>query len=164
MTAHLTVQRLSHIGICVSDLERSTAFYRDVFAYEVVSTIKIGPEADTLLDLKNTKLDAVYMQRPGEDTRLELLYYHSPGFQHTTEPRPVNLSGLTHLSFRTSDFDAVVAAAIKAGGAYLERSATHNPTYKMKAGFILDPDQLRIELLEAPGDPNYLPGQKTKKT
>jgi len=163
MTAHTLIQRLSHIGLCVSDLERSIAFYRDVFGYEIVSSIKIGPEADALLDLKNTKLDAVYMQRPGEDTRIELLYYHTPGFQQINEPRQVNLTGLTHLSFRTSDFDAVVAVAIKAGGSYLERSATHNPTYKMKAGFILDPDQLRIELLEAPGDPNFLPGQKAKK-
>lgn len=158
-----TIQRLSHIGICVSNLERSINFYRDVFGYEIVSTIKIGPEADALLDLKNTSLDAVYLQRPGEDTRLELLYYYSPNFEQYPSIRPVNLTGLTHLSFRCSNFDAVIAAAIKAGGNYLERSATHNPAYKMKAGFILDPDQLRIELLEAPGDPNFLPGQKPKK-
>ena len=164
MTNNTTIQRLSHIGICVSNLDRSIAFYRDVFGYEVVSTIKIGPEADALLDLKNTKLDAVYMQRPDEDTRIELLYYHSPGFHHMQEPRQVNLTGLTHLSFRTSNFDAVVSAAINAGCTYLVRSATHNPAYKMKAGFILDPDQLRIELLEAPGDPDFLPGQKPKRT
>jgi catechol 2,3-dioxygenase-like lactoylglutathione lyase family enzyme len=155
----MITQRLSHIGLCVTDLEHSMTFYREVFGYEEVSRVRIGPEADALLDLENTDLDAVYMQRPGEDTRIELLYYRTPGNLTSDELRPVNLTGLTHLSFRVSDFDAVIEAAKKHGGDYIESSATINEAFHVKAGFVTDPDGMRIELLQAPGDPDMLPGQ-----
>ena len=154
----MAIQRLSHIGICVSNVERSITFYRDVFGYQVLSQIEIGPEADNLLDLKDTKLDAIYMQREGEDTRIELLYYHSPGYEKITNPRNVNLVGLTHLSFRTDDFDATVEAVKKSGGSFIENSLVDHAAFKIKAGFVLDPDNMRIELLQAPGNPNSLPG------
>ena len=163
MTSSLTVQRLSHIGLCVSNLERSITFYRDAFGYEVVSTIKIGPEADALLDLKNTQLDAVYLQRPNEDTRIELLYYHSPGVEISKEIRAVNLTGLTHLSFRSSDLKATVEQVKKCGGKLIESSLIDNSTYGIMACMVTDPDGLRIELLQAPGDPHLLPGQSPKK-
>jgi glyoxylase I family protein len=163
MTAHPAIQRLSHIGLCVSNLERSTGFYRDVFGYKVVSTIKIGPEADLLLDLKNTRLDAVYMQRPGEDTRIELLYYHSPGVEISKNIRAVNLTGLTHLSFRTSDLKATVEEVKKFGGKLIETSLVDNSSYGIMACMVTDPDGLRIELLQAPGDYNLLPGQTSIK-
>ncbi len=34
-----------------------------------------------------------------------------------------------------------------------------NPAWHSKAVFVLDPDGLRIELLQAPGDPDALPGK-----
>jgi len=155
----MTVQRLSHTGLCVSDLEKSKTFYREVLGYEEVAKIKIGPEADNLLDLKQTDLDAVYMQRPGEDTRIELLYYRSPGHSTSDDLRPVNLTGLTHLSFRTEDLKATVSAAEKFGGSYIETSLVDNSEFGVMACMITDPDGMRIELLQAPGDPNLLPGQ-----
>jgi len=159
----MNIQHLSHIGVCVSNLERSINFYRNAFGYEVVSTIKIGPEADALLDLKNTKLDAVYMQRPGEDTRIELLYYHSPGVETSKNIRAVNLTGLTHLSFRTSDLKATVEKVKQQGGKLIETSLIDNSTYGIMACMVTDPDGLRIELLQAPGDYNLLPGQTSAK-
>ena len=70
----MTVQRLSHIGICVSDLERSVRFYRDVLGFEEMSRLQVkGAEAERLLQLAGGELQAVYLQRDG--TRIELLFY-----------------------------------------------------------------------------------------
>ena len=159
----MTIQRLSHIGLCVSDLEKSKKFYCNVFGYGVVSTIKIGKEADALLDLKNTDLDAVYLQRQGEDTRLELLYYRAPGTELSKNIRAVNLTGLTHLSFRTSNLKDTVEKVTQAGGKLIEASLIDNSQFGVMACMVTDPDGLRIELLQAPGDPNLLPGQNAKK-
>ena len=46
----MTVQRLTHLGICVSDLERSVAFYCDVFGLE-----EVGRLEDELLRYKDLK-------------------------------------------------------------------------------------------------------------
>jgi len=159
----MTVQRLSHIGLCVSNLEKSKKFYCDVFGYEVVSSIKIGAEADALLNLKNTDLDAVYLQRPNEDTRIELLYYRSPGTEHNSGVRAVNLTGLTHLSFRIGDLKNIVKKVQQYGGKLLEKTLIDSSKFGVMACMVTDPDGLRIELLQAPGDPDLLPGQSPKK-
>ena len=153
----MNVQRLSHIGICVTDLEASVAFYCDALGFAELSRLEVsGPEPDQLLDLKDVALRAVYLERDG--TRIELLRFDSPGETGGPGPRPVNQPGLTHLSLRVTDLDEAVAAVESRGGRVLAGSRIHNPRYDTSAVFVTDPDGLRLELLEAPGDPDALPG------
>ena len=153
----MTIQRLSHIGICVSDLDRSIAFYRDALAFEVLSSLEVaGPEAEQLLDLEPVALQAVYLERDG--TRIELLHFDEPGETGAPGPHPINRLGLTHLSFRVDDLDAALQAVESNGGQVLKKSRIDNPRFSSGAIFVSDPDGLRIELLQAPGDPNVLPG------
>ncbi|HEY6130389.1 MAG TPA: VOC family protein, partial [Halioglobus sp.] len=102
------------------------------------------------------KLQAVYLQRDG--TRIELLYYPDAGHLAIDSPRPMNKVGLTHLSLRVTDLDAVVAAIAQGGGAILTDTRIENAAWGSKAIFVTDPDGLRIELLQSPGDPDALPG------
>jgi len=153
----MSVQRLSHIGICVSELERSVAFYRDALGFEEISRLEVaGPESARLLQLEGGAVHAVYLQRDG--TRIELLFYPQDGHQGAGAPAPMNRLGLTHLSLRVADLDAVVAAVASLGGASLDATRIDNDAWRSKAVFVTDPDGLRIELLQAPGDPNALPG------
>src|SRR5690606_19276777 len=103
----MAVKRLSHIGLCVADIPRAEAFYTHVFGYKNMGQLKIGPEADALLDLKKTDLDVVYLQRPGEDTRIELLHFRSPGTEISAMVRAVNLTGITHFSFRVDNMPEI---------------------------------------------------------
>jgi predicted enzyme related to lactoylglutathione lyase len=155
----MAVQRLSHIGLCVTNVERSKTFYKEVFGYESLGKIKIGKEADALLDLKNTDLDAVYLQRPGEDTRIELLYFKSPGTEISATIRQVNLTGITHFSFRVDNMQEMIALVQQHGGQFLQSTFSEYTKFGIASCMITDPDGTRIELLQAPGDPNALPGQ-----
>jgi glyoxylase I family protein len=151
------VQRLSHIGICVSDLERSTAFYRDALGFEERSGLEVsGADAERLVGLDDLKLRAVYLERDG--TRIELLHYESPGVVAGEKPNPLNRLGLTHLSLRVTSLAPVEQAIVQLGGAILAESRIENARFRTKAVFATDPDGLRIELLETPGDPDALPG------
>jgi len=151
------VQRLSHIGICVRNLEASVAFYRDALGFAELSRLEVsGPESDRLLELSDVALSAVYLERDG--TRIELLCFDSPGVTGEPGPRPVNLTGLTHLSFRVTDLDAAVGRVAACGGQVLEQTRIESNRFQTRAIFVTDPDGLRLELLEAPGDPNALPG------
>lgn len=157
----MSVQRLSHIGICVSDLERSVHFYRDVLDFEEVSRLQLqGPEPERLLGLAGGKLQAVYLQRDG--ARIELIHYPDAGCEQGDTPRPMNRLGLTHLSIRVTDLDAMLVAIEQAGGTTLTGTRIDNPAWHSKAVFVLDPDGLRIELLQAPGDPDALPGKPSR--
>jgi glyoxylase I family protein len=101
-------------------------------------------------------VQAVYLQRDG--TRIELLYYPQAGHQGARTPAPMNRLGLTHLSLRVADLDAVVAAVVALDGACLAATRIDHDAWRSKAVFVTDPDGLRIELLQAPGDPDVLPG------
>ncbi len=151
------VQRLSHIGICVTDLEASVAFYRDGLGFAELSRLEVsGPEPDQLLELKDVELRVVYLERDG--TRIELLRFDSPGPTGGPGPHPLNQLGLTHLSFRVASLDEAIALVESRGGRVLAGTRIQNPRYETSAVFVTDPDGLRIELLESPGDPAALPG------
>ena len=154
--------RVSHIGICVTDLERSLAFYRDLLGFEECSRAPFaGEPVDRLLSLEDTRLDAVWLERDG--TRLELLRFDAPGTAASTTPRPMNTPGLTHLSLRVDDLDATLAdvrARDAQGACVLDETRIDDARHGIAAIFVLDPDGMRVELVQMPGDPAALPGQR----
>ena len=147
----LPLQRLTHVGICVSDLARSLRFYRDLLGFTPEHALDVeGEPTDTLLRLRGTKLHAEYLTRDG--VRIELLRFASPAAPARPE-RPLNQYGLTHLSFRVADLDAVLDGLRAAGERVLEETVIRFPEWQSAAGFVLDPDGQLIELVQAPGDP-----------
>lgn len=153
----MSVLRLSHVGICVSDLERSIRFYRDLLGFKRVSELEIsGEPTTTLLQLDDVDLHAVYLERDG--TRIELLHYRRPGATGDGSPRAMNQLGLTHLSFRVDQLSALLQTLKTAGVCVLERSKIDIPAFDAAAVFVTDPDGTLIELVQAPGDPSALPG------
>lgn len=140
--------RFSHLGICVSDLERSLAFYRDALGFAVESELRVeGEPSATLLGLEGVRLHAVYLVRDG--LRIELLHYASPGYVGDGAPRAMNQLGLTHLSLRVEDLEATLARLEALGARVLHDTRIDNPRLRAKAVFATDPDGTRIELVEA---------------
>jgi len=151
------IQRLTHVGICVSDLERSLRFYRDVLGCKQVGRLDLeGGAADTLNGMKGAKVQAIYLERDG--WRLELIAFPSPGWIGPRAPRPMNQLGLTHLSFRVADLEAVCAQLEDAGGGLLPETRIGRPGAPTRVIMAHDPDGMRLELIQGPGDPNAVPG------
>jgi lactoylglutathione lyase len=154
----MPAQYFSHVGICVSELERSIRFYCDVLGFREIHRLRVsGPEAAVLLELgEDLDLEAVYLLRDG--VRIELLHYPVPGHVGEAKPKPMNGLGLTHLSLRVDDLPGMIEAVMGAGGSLIESTRIYSEEYKAGAVFLTDPDGTRIELVEAPGDPTSLPG------
>ena len=143
--------RLTHIGICVSDLQRSLRFYRELLGFRLEHELHVeGEPSDTLLRLRGVTLDAVYLQRDG--VRIELLRFASPPAP-PARSRSMHEHGLTHLSFRVADMDATLAALRAAGERVLEETVVRIPQFQAAACFVVDPDGQLIELVQSPGDP-----------
>jgi len=153
----MPVRRLTHLGICVSDLERSVRFYRDVLGCREVGRLELeGGAAAVLNQLEGCTLHAVYLERDG--WRLELLAFPTPGTLGPAAPRPMNQLGLTHLSFRVDDLDDVCARLEAAGGAILPATRIGSADAPVRVVMAHDPDGTRLELIEGPGDPDARPG------
>jgi len=145
------LQRLTHVGICVSDMDRSLAFYRDLLGFRFEHELRLeGEPGDTLLRLHGSKLHATYLERDG--VRIELLHFASPP-PPPPRSRVMNERGLTHLSFRVVDLEATVTALRAAGVRIVEETVIRLPEFQAAACFIVDPDGQLIELVQSPGDP-----------
>lgn len=153
----MSLLRLTHIGICVSDWGRSLRFYRDLLGFKHLSELQLaGEPSSTLLQLPDVELRAIYLERDG--TRIELLHYPVPGHRGDGTPRAMNQLGLTHLSLRVDDLAATLEELKQAGVQILEKSHIDIPAFEAAAIFITDPDGTLIELVQAPGDPAAPPG------
>ena len=144
------ITKVSHIGVCVSDLERSVRFYCDILGFVRSTTMPDvhveGEPTDSLLQLHDTKLHAVYLERDG--FRLELLHYASPKSPGKAPQRTMNDLGFTHLSVQVTDVEATLAK-LEAAGVAIDRATVIQVSGFTVAGFVRDPDGLGIELVIA---------------
>ena len=136
----------SHIGICVSDLERSLTFYRDGLGFEEGPVFEIDyPIAEMSGDVR---LISKFLH--SGDLRIELLAFKTPApFGKPSASR--NQLGLTHLSFSVDDIDEATVRLVRFGGTVIE-STRSTPENAIHIIFLADPDGTRIELMKhAPG-------------
>ena len=144
MTADPAGFSVSHVGICVSDLERSLRFYCQGLGFTAAERHDIGNEfADTLEVPRDVVLASQFIRREG--LSIELLHYESPGA--TGRPAPSrNQLGLTHLSFIVPDLDAAAARLEECGGTVVESTRTKGDGIYLL--FVADPDGTRVELMQ----------------
>jgi len=130
----------SHIGLCVTDLERSRRFYEEVFGFRLAFDLSTdGPATPQLLRLEAPlTLNAAYLAVDG--VLLELLQFEPAG-AHMPVARVMNEPGLTHLSLFVDDFDAVIATVPQHGG------RVRDDTNLGVAVFVEDPDGQAIEVI-----------------
>lgn len=133
----------SHLGLCVSNLERSRRFYIDGLGFTEFARFEITrpiAEVDAPHDITS-----YFMQKDG--LRIELLDYRKPGVIGTPSTRR-NQLGLTHLSFVVDDVDAAAKELEEYGGTIIEgtRSGQEDPSM-VQIIFLADPDGTRVELM-----------------
>lgn len=154
----MAILHFSHSGICVSDLDRSTAFYRDVFGFKQHHGLKFkGEPAATLLQIKDVEFEVVYLER--DDTVIELLHYTEEAPTRDPVPREMNRVGLTHFSFNVDNVGEVCREVEAAGGRILSQTQIGEFSGTSSVIFVTDPDGCLIELVQSPADPKRLPLQ-----
>lgn len=142
--------RVTHVGISVSDIDRSTDFYVDALGFTVQGENNVGDVIDKLVELEGTNLTARFLECRG--TVIELLGWSSPPATGHRVRRPMNKVGLTHLCVQTDDFEGVVARIESGGGTVLrDTRVTLDRADGSQADLVYatDPDGTRIEIVEA---------------
>ncbi len=135
---------VSHMGLCVSDLDRSLRFYCDGLGFEPQIKYDIGNEFAATMEIDaDVKLVSQMIVRDG--LMIELLHFISPGV--IGDPNPVrNQRGFTHLSFNVDDVNETIATLVEHGGTLIESTRTVNEMGEIV--FVTDPDGTRIELMK----------------
>ena len=141
----------SHLGICVSNLERSVRFYCEGLGFEPVASHQVGGEFAALMEVEGVELESRMLSRDG--VTIELMGYLAPGTSGDGTRRPMNQLGLTHLSLRVGDVDGLAATIEALGGTVLPSTRTtfDLPGARLDFLYCTDPDGVRIELMDLPG-------------
>ena len=109
---------ISHIAICVRDLDRSLSFYRDILGMRVAS--------DRIQDTSTGGLPHVYKHSRKTRRQVRLMYGHgdtSPTLTMTSHPGetpdgdPIKLDqiGISHLAFSVPDVKALAEELLSKG-------------------------------------------------
>ena len=142
---------VSHIGICVSDLDASLRFYCEGLGFDEVASHEVGEEFAALMEVDGVRLRSRMIRRDG--VTLELLDYVAPGITGSADRRPMNQLGLTHLSLRVDDVESVAATIEALGGTVVRPTRTTFAFGEASLDFLYctDPDGVRIELMDLGG-------------
>ncbi|MCD9623464.1 VOC family protein [Rhabdothermincola salaria] len=144
---------VSHIGLCVSDLDRSMRIYCDGLGFEPAERYDIGDEvADTLEVPHGVELVSQMIARDG--FKIELLGWVSPPVEGTPSTQR-NQLGITHLSVTVDEIAPVEARLVELGCTVLEstRTVIPFPGGRTELLFLADPDGTRVELMAFVMDP-----------
>ena len=138
----MTGQRaiFNHVGLCVSDRDRSRRFYEGLLGFEFWWELDLPDEGtEKLLQLdRPIGVRATYLVRGA--FVLELIDYSQRDVK-TGHQRVMDDVGLTHMSLSVSDLAGVLAKVAEYGGSVIEETATE------AFAMIRDPDGQLIELL-----------------
>lgn len=138
--------RPSHVGICVSDLERSLRFYSDGLGFEVGDRYDLGteqiPDIHKGLEVEAPVRVTSQMIVNGP-MKVELIHYPEREAHGTPSASRAQL-GLTHLSFTVKNVDESAARLVERGGTILEHTRA---SVGIEIVFLADPDGTRIELM-----------------
>lgn len=140
----------SHIGIAVSDMERSARFYVDVLGFRQLYALDFfGNEVAATMEQDGTFRSSMLLR---DDVRIELLQWVDVPVSGSGQRKPMTELGFTHLSFRVDDIDELSDAVTAAGGTVHHHTLTvlgddgdEPPPTRLL--YVTDPDGTRIELM-----------------
>ena len=138
---------LNHVGLTVTDLDASVAFYVDAVGMELVLPgFRTGGQwFDELTENNGAVIEAVLLS--AGDVRLQLVQYHEAGDSEALTGH--NRVGNLHLSFDVEDVQAK-HAQMKGRPEYRATAVVELPVEGYRSFYVRDPDGVPVEFLESP--------------
>jgi catechol 2,3-dioxygenase-like lactoylglutathione lyase family enzyme len=145
------VSDVDHIGLTVTDLERSIQFYTVILECSIVMRQeKEGGYLAAIVGYPGAHVLMTHLQPPGGGPRIELFQYLVPESENRDlEPRNV---GNAHICFVVEDLAAVYERLVE------NRISTISPPVEVDTGvnkggsslYLYDPDGITLELFQRP--------------
>ena len=140
----------NHVGVTVSDLSRSIAFYRDLLGFHVAYergevTAEYMPR---LVGIPGARLKIAGLDIPG--LHLDLIEYIEP--QGAAVAGPTSDVGNVHIGFTVDDLRAAYRTLSAAGVHFKSEpiSPSVGPNQGGWAIYFVDPDGLTLEMIQRP--------------
>ena len=147
------VGRIYHVGLTVSDLDRSVIFYRDILGLEFQGEIlMVGEETDKIFHKKNCKARVAYLNgsKNMEAPPVELIQFVDDAVNNVQSD--LFTTSISELCFYTDDIDLVYKNLIENNIECLSEPQYFDFTAqgfgKSKAFYFKDPDGIILEMMQ----------------
>jgi glyoxylase I family protein len=147
----MNISRIDHVGITVSDLDRSLGFYRDLLGLRVIADSTVAePEVAELLALDSVQLRIADLDS-GDGRIVELIQYLQPKGRRieykSSDP------GTAHIAFTVDDLASVRERLAGAGATIVSRRplTVDEPGGHFDGAiclYVRDPDGAILELVQ----------------
>ncbi|HKB33097.1 MAG TPA: VOC family protein, partial [Candidatus Dormibacteraeota bacterium] len=147
----MTITRIDHVGITVSDLDRALGFYRDLLGLHVLADSTVSePEVADLLGLDSVQIRIADLDS-GDGRIVELIQYLQP------EGTRIDFNSAdpatAHIAFTVDDLDSVRRRLIDAGATIVSRRpiTISEPGGSFDGAiclYVRDPDGAILELVQ----------------
>ena len=151
---------VSHIAVCVRDLEESLGFYRDVLGMKVKMQAtqpmagRAGAESAEMYQGKHESRTVanVWFEGPNREEVAPFLVLTShPGDNVGGEAIKLDQRGISHISFTVEDVSGVAAELERKGVPLAGNIADFtNAQGQVRTIFVYDPDGILVQLDEGP--------------
>ena len=139
------IKDVRHVGIMVSDMEKSLKFYRDLLGLKVKSLVdEEGEFLDNMLAHENVKNKVAKLVTEQGNTLVELIDSRSYG---NKKDRDFFTIGASHFAFTVDDLEKTYDYLVK-NGVKFTAPPQQTPDGFAKVTFCEDPDGTPIELVE----------------
>ena len=150
---------VSHIAVCVADLDRSLHFYRDLLGLTVrmhtTQQMARRPGAESAEMYQKPResrtVANVYFDDP-ETTQPFLVLTSHPGSEVEGEPIKLDQIGISHISFEVEDVRAyaeeLMAKGVPLAGTLEDFTSDQGV---MRTFFVYDPDGILVQFDQGPG-------------
>ena len=147
------VGRIYHVGLTVSDLDKSIHFYRDVLGLEFQGEVlMVGEETDKLFNKKNCRARIAYLNGSKNIAAppIELIQFVD---NEISKGKPdLFTTSISEVCFYTDDIDSIYEHLVKNNVECLSEPQyfdfTSNGFGRSKAFYFKDPDGIILEMMQ----------------
>lgn len=145
----MTVLRMDHVGIVVTDLEAATAFFVELGLEVQVEAEVEGPTVDRVVALEGVRSRIVMLRTPDGHSRVELAQFLTPRSPEGDPEAPSHAPGIRHVTFAVEGIDDVVARLQARGAELVGGLERYEDAYRLC--YLRGPEGIIVELAERIG-------------
>lgn len=140
------IAAIRHIGLVVSDLEKSLNFWCDTMGFVFSRQMEeSGPHIDAMMGLKGVRVTTAKLSAP-DGNMLELLFFNSHKDKPNWEGKPYS-TGLTHIALTVQDLDET-CRRLQHAGVTFPAEPQRSPDGGVKMIYATGPEGVLLELVE----------------
>ncbi len=141
----MTIRRMDHVGIVVTDLALATEFFVQVgLRVEGEASVE-GEWVDGVIGLEGVRSQIVMLETPDGHGRIELSTFQAPPSPTGDTQTPANAPGIRHIAFEVDDLDATLAR-LRTCGAEVIGDGRYQDIFRLC--YLRGPEGVIVELAE----------------